>query len=69
MNQILQGIIPALLTPFGKDGKVNTDALAQLIDWNIEKGVNGFYVGGSTRKTGVRIMIWLMFGLESWQDA
>ena len=42
MNQILQGIIPALLTPFGKDGKVNTDALAQLIDWNIEKGVNGF---------------------------
>ena len=48
MNQILQGIIPALLTPFGKDGKVNTDALAQLIDWNIEKGVNGFYVGGST---------------------
>lgn len=48
MNQKLKGIIPALLTPFGKDGKINTDALAKLIDWNIEKGVNGFYVGGST---------------------
>ena len=48
MNQKLKGIIPALLTPFGTDGTVNTDALAQLIDWNIGKGVNGFYVGGST---------------------
>ena len=48
MNRKLQGIIPALLTPFGGDGGVNTDALKRVIDWNIEKGVDGFYVGGST---------------------
>lgn len=42
MNRKLQGIIPALLTPFGGDGGVNTDALKRVIDWNIEKGVDGF---------------------------
>lgn len=42
------GVYPALLTPFDKDGKVNTKALCELIDLNLEKGVNGFYVNGST---------------------
>ena len=42
------GIYPALLTPFDKNGGINTAALAELIEWNIEKGVDGFYVGGST---------------------
>ena len=44
----LNGIYPALLTPFDQNGKVNCDALKQLVRWNIEKGVDGFYVGGST---------------------
>lgn len=44
----LKGIYPALLTPFDQSGNVNCDALKQLVRWNIEKGVNGFYVGGST---------------------
>lgn len=48
MKNKLTGIIPALLTPFDENGNINTDALERLIDWNIEKGVNGFYVGGST---------------------
>ncbi|HBF14216.1 MAG TPA: N-acetylneuraminate lyase [Clostridiales bacterium] len=47
-NPKIGGILPALLTPFGRDGGINTDALERLIDWNIAKGVNGFYVGGST---------------------
>ena len=48
MNIKMTGIIPALLTPFDGAGRVNTGALEKLIDWNIGKGVNGFYVGGST---------------------
>ena len=47
-NPNIKGILPALLTPFDAEGHINTDALERLVDWNIEKGVNGFYVGGST---------------------
>lgn len=47
-NEKFKGIFTALLTPFSEDGKVNVAALEQLIDYNIRKGVRGFYVGGST---------------------
>lgn len=43
-----EGIFPALLTPFGADGGVNTNALRALVEHNLEKGVKGFYVNGST---------------------
>jgi N-acetylneuraminate lyase len=43
-----EGIFPALLTPFGKDGKINEKALEQLIEFNLKKGVAGFYACGST---------------------
>ena len=42
------GIIPALLTPFKADNTINYDVLAELIEFNISKGVKGFYVCGST---------------------
>ena len=42
------GIFPALLTPFDKDDNVNVSALGELIDMNLNKGVDGFYVNGST---------------------
>ena len=42
------GIFPALLTPFAKDGSVNYDSLNKLVDMNLNKGVRGFYVCGST---------------------
>ena len=44
----IQGIYPALLTPFTADGEVNRTALRQLVEMNIRKGVSGFYVCGST---------------------
>lgn len=44
----LTGIIPALLTPFTKENKINEKALQQLVQLNLNKGVDGFYVGGST---------------------
>ena len=43
-----KGIYAALMTPFGKDGKVNFDAMGKLIDRCIQSGVSGFYVCGST---------------------
>lgn len=43
-----KGIFTALLTPFDENGKINEKALEQLIEMNIQKGVDGFYVNGST---------------------
>ncbi|MBQ6065900.1 MAG: N-acetylneuraminate lyase [Clostridia bacterium] len=48
MNETFHGVFPALLTPFDKAGTVNYDALRALIRFNLDKGVNGFYVCGST---------------------
>ena len=47
----LGGIFTALLTPFDKNGKVNEKALCDLIEFNIRKGVDGFYVNGSTAES------------------
>lgn len=43
-----KGIFPALLTPYTKSGEINKTSVNQLIELNTKKGVNGFYVGGST---------------------
>lgn len=48
MMKNLKGIFPALLTPFTKDDKINESSLEKLIQLNLQKGVDGFYVGGST---------------------
>ena len=44
----LNGIFTALLTPFDQNNKVNEKELEKLVKFNVEKGVTGFYVGGST---------------------
>lgn len=44
----LAGLFAALLTPFDEEGKINEQALRQLTAKNIEKGISGFYVCGST---------------------
>ena len=44
----LKGIFTALLTPFDKENKVNKKELEKLVQFNVDKGVTGFYVGGST---------------------
>ena len=48
MKTALRGIYPALLTPFDENNNVNVAALEKLVDYNLQKGVSGFYVGGST---------------------
>jgi N-acetylneuraminate lyase len=44
----MKGIFTALLTPFKEDYTINESALKKLVEFNLEKGINGFYVGGST---------------------
>ena len=43
-----EGIMPALITPMTKDGKLNKAVLEQLIEDLIAKGADGFYIGGAT---------------------
>jgi N-acetylneuraminate lyase len=47
MNK-LKGIYAALVTPFGADGSLDLQALEKLIETNMEEGVTGFYLSGST---------------------
>ena len=42
------GVFTALLTPFDKENRINERQLEKLVQFNVEKGVTGFYVGGST---------------------
>lgn len=48
MYEKFKGVFPALLTPFKKDGTINEQAVRDLMEMNIKKGVTGFYVAGST---------------------
>lgn len=43
-----KGIYAALLTPFNDDGSINFDSLKLLVERNIEVGLTGMYVCGST---------------------
>ena len=43
-----EGIYTPIVTPFSNDGSIDWDAYANVIDWQIENGVAGIIVGGST---------------------
>ena len=43
-----KGIITALMTPFDKEDRVNYKELERLVKFNLDMGVSGFYVCGST---------------------
>ena len=44
----MKGIFTALLTPFNDDYSINEESLKKLVKFNLDNGVQGFYVGGST---------------------
>jgi 4-hydroxy-tetrahydrodipicolinate synthase len=48
MTQSLAGVVSALATPFTAENDVDEARLRQLIDRNIDGGVDGVVVGGST---------------------
>ena len=49
MNEktIFQGVATAIVTPMNENG-VDYDAFGRLIDWQIEQGINGLVVAGTT---------------------
>ena len=48
MNKRFQGIYAALVTPYTEDGAVNCREAKKLVRYLLAKGIDGFYVGGST---------------------
>jgi N-acetylneuraminate lyase len=44
----LTGILSALLTPFDGEGNVNYTVLSDMIEWELDRGLSGFYILGST---------------------
>ena len=43
-----EGIMPALITPLDADERINVKVLNALLENLIEKGADGFYIGGAT---------------------
>lgn len=43
-----KGIFPALLTPYTRENKISEKSLEAIVKMNLERGVKGFYIGGST---------------------
>ena len=43
-----RGIYTPIITPFSNDGEIDWNAYADVIDWQIDNGVAGIIVGGST---------------------
>jgi 4-hydroxy-tetrahydrodipicolinate synthase len=44
----IRGAITPLVTPFAADGSLDLEAIARLVDWQLEQGSHGISVGGST---------------------
>jgi 4-hydroxy-tetrahydrodipicolinate synthase len=44
----LEGVLPAVITPFNKHEELDEDAFRRLIDWLIEKGITGIVPCGTT---------------------
>jgi dihydrodipicolinate synthase/N-acetylneuraminate lyase len=42
------GIFPAIITPMTADDRLNEDAFRQVMEFNIQAGVHGFWVAGGT---------------------
>jgi dihydrodipicolinate synthase/N-acetylneuraminate lyase len=43
-----KGIFPAIITPMTRDGALNEAAFRQVMEFNIQAGVQGFWVAGGT---------------------
>ena len=48
MNFVPKGVLPALITPITKEGKINEKALRKLVNYVIDGGVHGLFALGTT---------------------
>jgi len=44
----IKGVLPALITPLNKEGKLDADAMQRVIEAQLKEGAYGFYVLGAT---------------------
>ena len=42
------GVIPASITPFDDRENIDINAMLTLLHWNLQQGVEGFFIGGSS---------------------
>lgn len=54
MANHLRGVMSALLTPFDAQQQIDKASLRRLVRFNIEQGIDGLYVGGSTGEAFVQ---------------
>lgn len=47
-NKIFSGIMPALVTPFDEHENLIKHTVRELMDWQLSKGIQGFYICGNT---------------------
>ncbi|MBQ3762026.1 MAG: dihydrodipicolinate synthase family protein [Clostridia bacterium] len=48
MNKLFRGIMPAMITPIDREGKLKTASLEAILKKELDAGVDGFYVNGAT---------------------
>jgi 4-hydroxy-tetrahydrodipicolinate synthase len=48
MTQLVDGILPPMVTPFNDDESIDEDGLSSEIRYMLARGVHGLCVGGST---------------------
>mgnify|MGYP003720840739 CR=1 FL=1 len=48
MQTEFQGLFPAIITPMTANGELNEDAYRKVMEFNIQAGVDGFWVAGGT---------------------
>ncbi|RLG49790.1 MAG: 4-hydroxy-tetrahydrodipicolinate synthase [Thermoproteota archaeon] len=44
----IEGVLPAIVTPFKGDGSLNLEAFSSLVEWLLKAGVSGVVVAGTT---------------------
>ena len=47
-KQIFKGVATALITPMNKDGSVNFKKLEELVNWQINDGIDALVICGTT---------------------
>ena len=48
MEVFKEGLYPATVTPFDRDGAFDSDKLVRLMERNLAEGAAGFLIGGSS---------------------
>jgi 4-hydroxy-tetrahydrodipicolinate synthase len=48
MEAVFKGAATALITPFDQNGSVDYEAFGRLIDWQIDQGIDGLLIAGTT---------------------